>query len=86
MEPQFYRVSYLGDGQAQCHTTKYEEVAMYPIDQSVNTAVGVDDFTSFQVVKGLHTLATHGVDHSLVGGRQTIGVMHRTVLVAGVVF
>ena len=68
MEPQFYKVSYLGDGQAQCHTTKYEEVAMYPIDQSVNTAVGVDDFTSFQVVKGLHTLATHGVDHCL--GRE----------------
>lgn len=47
------------------HHQVREEVAMYPIDQSVNTAVSVDDFTSFQVVKGLHTLATHGVDHCL---------------------
>lgn len=60
-----YRVSYLGDGQAQCYTTKKEEVAVYPVDQFVNTAIGIDDFTSFQVVKGLHTLATHGVDHCL---------------------
>lgn len=41
---------------------------MYPVDQLVNTAISVDDFTSFQVVKGLHTLATHGVDHYL--GRE----------------
>lgn len=60
-----YRVSYLRDGQAQCYTTKKEEVAVYPVDQFVNTAIGIDDFTSFQVVKGLHTLATHGVDHCL---------------------
>ena len=86
MEPQFYKVSYLGDGQAQCHTTKYEEVAVYPVDQSVNTAMGVDDLTSFRVVKDLHTLATHGVDHCLVRGRQATGVMHRTVLTPGVVF
>lgn len=41
---------------------------MYPVDQSVNTAIGVDDFASFQVVEGLHALATHGVDHCL--GRE----------------
>lgn len=40
---------------------------MYPVDQLVNTAVSVDNFTSFQVVKSLHTLATHGVDHCLRG-------------------
>lgn len=54
---------YLGNGQAKGHPSEQEEVAVQPVHQLVDAAVGVDEFAGLQVGEGLHPLAAHGVDH-----------------------
>uniref|UniRef100_A0A8C0ZAJ8 Uncharacterized protein n=1 Tax=Cyanistes caeruleus TaxID=156563 RepID=A0A8C0ZAJ8_CYACU len=51
---------YLGQGQPQGDAPQQEEVAVGPVDQLVDAAVGVDEGTGLQVAPGLHPVATHG--------------------------
>jgi len=62
---------YLGDGQPQGNAPQQDEVAVDPVDQLVNAAVGVDEGAGLQVAPGLHALPAHGVDDGLGGGDRT---------------
>lgn len=72
--PRGHSPGYLGDSQPQSDAPQQEEVAVDPVDQLVDAAVGVDEGTGLQVAHGLHALPAHGVDDSLgQGGDRTQG-------------
>lgn len=62
---------YLRQGEAQGQGSNQQQVRLDPHDCPVCTAHWVDGLSGLQVVLGLDSEATHGVDHNLHSDRIT---------------